>query len=96
MNTPRTKPPARYSPKVKDAPDGMYSAGISNMGLAAVVGNIITLWPHTEEHVANLFGDLVGIEDEASARLVFQNHHKPNCTAQHHADDARKIATAQN
>ena len=73
MNTPRTKPPVRYSPKLGDAPEGMYSAGIANMGLATAVGCIITYWPHTEEHMVTLFGELVGIEDDASARLVFRS-----------------------
>src|ERR1041385_6040092 len=72
MNTPRTKPPVRYSPKLRKAPEGMYSSGIANMGLAAVIGNIITFWPHLEEHAVGLFGELVGIEDEASANLVFR------------------------
>ena len=73
MNTPRTKPPIRYSPKIKEAPAGGYTAGVSNMGLAAVIGNIITVWPHLEEQMVYLFGELIGIEDVSSARLIFRS-----------------------
>jgi hypothetical protein len=73
MNTPRTKPPTRYSSaKIADVPEGWYSSGIVNADFAGMIGMIITNWPHGEEHMVGLFGELAGIADGGTARLIFR------------------------
>lgn len=50
----------------------MYTSGIKNREILCLVGTIITIWPHIEEKMVILFGDLTGIQDAGSARLVFR------------------------
>lgn len=73
MNTPRSKKPKRYKTTLIETPGGMYQNGIQNHGLQRVIGLIITQWPHMEEKMVGFFGDLIGVADEGSARLIFRS-----------------------
>jgi len=74
MNTPRTKPPVRYTtPGKSKLPSGVYSVGIQNQQFAALLGTFLSLWPQIEEMMVGLFAELLEMEDEASARLVFRS-----------------------
>lgn len=80
MNTPRSRKPARFTVKPMRTPEGTYAPGImgDNRELAAVLGLIISLWPHIEEEMIPLFGIIAGIENDENARLIFRS-----VTAQH-------------
>ncbi|WP_374312161.1 hypothetical protein [Dongia sp.] len=73
MNTPRTRPPVRYSPKISPTKDGLFRTGIANDQFAETIGLIITHWPHIEEKMVVIFADLTGIDDFSSARLIFRS-----------------------
>ena len=73
MNTPRSKPPERYEGPKFGKVLGTLKAGIHNNELLFAVGFIGTYWPHTEELMSAFFGELLGIEDESSARQVFRS-----------------------
>lgn len=74
MNTPRTKPVKRLT--LSDywhRKDGQeYLRGIENEQIAKAVGEILTRWPHVEDHMISLFSELTTIADLATARLVFR------------------------
>ena len=72
MNTPRSRPLRRYSVEMDDTPDGEYTAGIEQEKMAAAVGYLITVWPHIEEHMVDVFAELIGATDKHDARLIFR------------------------
>jgi hypothetical protein len=74
MNTPRSRPLVRHTaPEMDDSPDGTYISGLHNEKMLANVGFIITVWPHIEEEVVDLFAELALIEDRTNARLLFRS-----------------------
>jgi hypothetical protein len=73
MNTPRTKPPKRYKPKLTITPEGTYTSGIKNNEISLALGQLITNWPHVEEKMAQFFGYILDIPDKQSARLIFRS-----------------------
>jgi hypothetical protein len=76
MNTPRSKPPKRYSepkPTKRLRPDGGYSAGIYNAAFAVAIGQMTGVWPSVEEQMVGIFMILTGIKDLQSARQVFRS-----------------------
>src|SRR5215203_809254 len=73
MNTPRSKPPDRYSaPKPDHGPAGTYLAGIRDDDAAKAVGKFLTGWPHVEERMVVIFGQLATITDFYLARQMFR------------------------
>ena len=73
MNTPRSKPPERYSaPKPDHDPAGTYLAGIRDDDAAKAIGKFLTGWPHVEERMVVIFGQLATITDFYLARQMFR------------------------
>jgi hypothetical protein len=73
MNTPRTKTPKRYSdPPQDEGPTGHYHVGIHNNEAAYGIGKLLTTWPHIEERMVVIFGQLTEMRDFYLARQVFR------------------------
>src|SRR4051812_44820339 len=73
LNTPRRKPPSRYSsPKPDPDPEGTYLAGIHDDDAAKGIGRFLTSWPHVEERMVVIFGQLATITDFYLARQMFR------------------------
>lgn len=56
--------------KFQNNPDGSYSGGLSNSDFANQLGVIASYWPHLEEQMIGILGQLLG--DGAPARQVFR------------------------
>lgn len=73
MNTPRTKKPKRYSGAEPGDDGETYTRGINNDMMCQYVGYIITFWPQMEERMVPFFADLMGVENEHDARIIFRS-----------------------
>jgi hypothetical protein len=79
MNIPRTRPLVRSNthrsksaPKKQNIPDGVFTAGIYNEEIAALVGRIVAELPHVEEHMIAIMALLLG-HSAAPARQIFRS-----------------------
>lgn len=63
MNTKPTKKAKRWKPAPfkTSLPLGIFRPGISRPDFALAISTIITAWPHVEEHIMQVFADLVGL-----------------------------------
>jgi hypothetical protein len=75
MNTPRSKPPPRYTFEARNptTPDGTYRDGIHNDEVAAALGRIACTWPHVEEHMISVFEYLTKLPNRTTARQIFRS-----------------------
>lgn len=78
MNTPRTKKPKRAPEQIivgpsDPHPDGSYCNAITNPGFSQLLGEIASLWPHVEEVMIAVLGDLCGGIDRDAARKMFRS-----------------------
>jgi hypothetical protein len=75
MNTPKTKSPTRFkhNPSKHRQPVGNFTSGIHNPEIAARLGELITFWPHVEEQMIHIFGELIGIADHILKRQTFRS-----------------------
>ena len=78
MNTPRSKPPKRFTNQRPrkigrtPEPDGEYKNGLFNDDYLNLVGKIITYLPNLEERMIEFMALLMG-GDQAPARQVFRS-----------------------
>lgn len=79
MNTPRTKPPVRYSNRPKrtfssDIPDpAAFSLGVGDPEILTLIGRIATEWPHVEERMIDIMRTLLGGRRDMPAKEIFRS-----------------------
>ena len=78
MNTPRTKPPARWNffdyISKRTSPDGTYDYAVTNAEFNRYIGEIISKWPHVEEQMVGVFAELLGVyAHKVPMRQVFRS-----------------------
>ncbi|MCW5698765.1 MAG: hypothetical protein KIT00_02875 [Rhodospirillales bacterium] len=77
MNTPRSKKPKRAPEQTilgpsDPHPDGGYCNAITNPVFSQLLGEIASLWPHVEDVMIAVLGDLAGADRDA-ARKIFRS-----------------------
>lgn len=79
MNTPRSRPPVRFTNsaagrQLNKTPLGVREGGLTNERMLVVLGSILASWPHLEEAMIHFMSDLMGTERHvAPARQVFRS-----------------------